>query len=130
METKKHNIGWLLGIFIAALLFNAHAYAECAGDGQLFTVKEGVSACINLGKGHKIVHCTVSGLQQSSYLLVSHTDFIADSPYHLPQEAIYLDTNEQRIVFTGFGVSDRAHVVFHYFGPWDPSRQFDLTCAW
>lgn len=130
MIIKKHNRGWLLGIITAALLFNARAQADCAGDGQLFTVKEGIEACIMLGKGHKIVHCSISGLQQSSYLLVTHTDFIADSPYHTPQEAIYLDANEQRVVFTGFGVSEKAHVVFHYFGPWDPSYQFDMTCSW
>ena len=141
MKMRQQRKEWLFCTLVLAAVFAGEAQAQCAGNGQLFPIKEGVSQCIMLGRAygpegtqyepaHRIVHCTVSGLQQSSYLLVSHTDFIADTPYHLPQEAIYITHNEQRIVFTGLALTPRAEVVFHYFGPWDPSYQFDLTCSW
>ena len=119
-----------LFIVLLMLSFTAPAAARCVADGETFTVKEGISACIEPGKGHKIVHCTVSAFQQSSYLLITHTNFIADSPYHMPKDAIYIDENEKRLVFTGLGIDKTARLEFHYFGPWDPSYQFDMTCSW
>jgi hypothetical protein len=130
-NNKQQNMNKkTITLALILLFFAPSVFARCAGNGEIFTVKEGISACIEPGVGHKIIHCQVSGLQQNAYLLISHTNFVADSLYHLPKEAIHINDNNQRIVFSGLGISKDSEIIFHYFGPWDPSYQFDMTCSW
>lgn len=131
MQLNKKYLRWI-NILLLGLIASGSAYAECVqvGRGETFLVKEGLSSCLNVSGGHKIVHCVVTGLMQNSYLLVTPTSVEANSLYRVPQTAILIHYNQQRLVFTGFGSRDEAELVFHYFGPWDPSYQFNLTCTW
>lgn len=107
------------------------AHAECAGNGEDFVVKDGVNGCIQVGAGHKVVHCIVNGLQQNAYLLVTHTGFAAHSAFPIPSDPIFINQNQQRLVFMGYGLQKNTKIVFHYAGPWDPmSYQYNLVCTW
>lgn len=133
MKQARHNQWQAWASVIVLLLLTGPVHAaqaeHCAQNNEIFTVKHGTSVCINPGSGHKVVHCVVTGLQQNAYLLVTQTGFTADSPYHIPKAAIHINHNQQRIVFGGVATPG-SEVVFHYFGPWDPSYQFNLTCGW
>lgn len=103
---------------------------ECVNSGDTFHVTEGVSECIVVGKGHRTVRCVVSGLQQAANLLVTETGFAASSLYTIPTDAIPIIKNGQLMVFAGYGATKNSRIVFEYYGPWEPSYRFDMTCSW
>lgn len=115
----------LFSVFSATL-----AFADCASNGATFHVAEGISGCVNIGTGHKVIHCTTSGLGQNANVLVTTTGFDPDSDYPNPTGKIYINSNGQRITFTGVGTNPLAEIDFAYYGPWDPSYSYDLTCSW
>lgn len=102
---------------------------QCAKDGAEFQIAQGVSRCVTVGMGHKVVSCVVNRLQQNAYLLVTHTGFIDHPAYPIPMGPIYINQNQQRLVFMGVGTQKNTEMIFHYGGPWDPSYTYYLTCT-
>ncbi len=124
----KHKLQMLIAM--ALLTISGVASAEdCSGNGATFHVKEGASGCILIDKGNKVVNCIVSGMMQHTNVLITSTGFSSNSNYSIPQSVTLLDHNNQRITFSGVAGLN-ARIDFQYYGPWDPSYYFDLTCSW
>lgn len=104
--------------------------ADCARDEETMVVTGDTSPCVNVGYGHKIVQCVTTGVMQSARMLVTSTDFEVDSLYPIPKHAITVHSNYQRFIFGGFGMNKEAKLVFQYYGPWQPSYKFNVTCTW
>lgn len=130
MQIKFSRFFVPISFSLLSLFLPFKSFADCASNGATFHVAEGISGCIVVGLGHKVVHCTTSGLGQNANALVTTTGFNPDSDYPNPSNKIFINSNGQRITFSGVGTNPFAEIDFAYYGPWDPSYSYDLTCTW